>query len=124
MEPGHEHDAYVKAWRARAREREALAKDEQTQALARANELATLLADQFGATKVILFGSRARGDARLGSDIDLAAEGIPPEVFFAAGAALERAAKGFSVDLVPLESATPYLLECIDREGRLLRGSK
>jgi predicted nucleotidyltransferase len=35
---------------------------------------------------VILTGSLARGDFRQGSDIDLAADGIPPELFFQAGA--------------------------------------
>ena len=35
------------------------------------------LAKQYGAAKVILFGSRARGDHRENSDIDLAVYGMP-----------------------------------------------
>nr|WP_326216262.1 nucleotidyltransferase domain-containing protein [uncultured Oscillibacter sp.] len=37
------------------------------------------LARQYGARKLILFGSRARGDFRERSDIDLAVYGMPPE---------------------------------------------
>lgn len=32
---------------------------------------------EYGARRVFLFGSMARGDARPGSDVDLACEGLP-----------------------------------------------
>lgn len=38
-----------------------------------------VLARQYGARKLVLFGSRARGDFRERSDIDLAVYGMPPE---------------------------------------------
>lgn len=38
-----------------------------------------MLARQYGARKLVLFGSRARGDFRERSDIDLAVYGMPPE---------------------------------------------
>ena len=37
------------------------------------------LARRHGARKLVLFGSRARGDFRERSDIDLAVYGMPPE---------------------------------------------
>ena len=38
-----------------------------------------MLARQYGARKLVLFGSRARGDFRERSDIDLAVYGMLPE---------------------------------------------
>lgn len=40
------------------------------------NQLATL-ARRYGAKRLVLFGSRARGDNRPNSDIDLAVYGMP-----------------------------------------------
>lgn len=68
----------------------------------------------------MLVGSLARGDFGPGSDIDLAAEGLPDESFFAAGAALEALAGGVKVDLVPLESATPAFRQRVAEEGVVL----
>jgi predicted nucleotidyltransferase len=62
----------------------------------------------------------ARGEFGQGSDIDLAVAGVPPEAFFRAGAEIERAASGFKVDLIPLESATPFFLAEARRDGVVL----
>lgn len=74
------------------------------------------LAQKCGIEKVILFGSRARGDNRERSDIDLAVSGgkiaefsldIEDEVWTL-----------LSFDVVNLDSAVqPALLENIDRDG-------
>lgn len=37
------------------------------------------LARRFGAKRLVLFGSRARGDNRPNSDMDLAVYGMPPD---------------------------------------------
>lgn len=42
------------------------------------NQIAALAA-QYGAEKLVLYGSRARGDAHERSDVDLAVYGMPPE---------------------------------------------
>lgn len=77
------------------------------------------LAKEHGIGKVILFGSRARGDCRKRSDIDLAIQGgdtlrfsldveekVPTLLFF---------------DVVDLDaSVQPELLESIKREGIIL----
>ena len=77
------------------------------------------LAKEHGIGKVILFGSRARGDCRERSDIDLAIQGgdtlrfsldveekVPTLLFF---------------DVVDLDSSVqPELLESIKREGIIL----
>ncbi len=76
-------------------------------ARARAADAASVLRHQFGAHEVIIFGSVADG---IGfserSDIDLAISGIPPARFWSAGAAAERAAGGFELDLIDLKFAS------------------
>lgn len=73
----------------------------------------------------ILFGSRARGNARPDSDVDVAISADPPlsgREESELGAALERAA-GTSVDLVDLERAAPALRWRIARDGIVLLSS-
>lgn len=68
---------------------------------------ATVLRHRFGARRVIPFGSVVGvGTWHAGSDLDLAVEGIAPEQFFRAWAALrEMLPPGLEVDLVDLEHA-------------------
>lgn len=75
-----------------------------------ARRAADLLRAQFGATRVIAFGSLAHG-AWFGphSDVDLAAEGVPPEAFWRAWCALDRLDPTFEVDLIAIESAPERL---------------
>ena len=115
-----EFEPYIRAWRERwRRQREA---DAEAGRAAReiAERLAGHLRDAYGARRVVLAGSLARGDFRVGSDIDLAAEGIPDDKFFRAGADLEAAAGGLHIDLVPLESANPAYLADLARDGIVL----
>jgi uncharacterized protein len=80
---------------------------QQQVALAWATRCARILRDRFKARRVIPFGSvMGHGTSHSGSDMDLAVEGIPPEQFFQAWAALcELLASGLDVDLVVLEHA-------------------
>lgn len=80
--------------------------------------VASLLASRDARLK--LFGSRARGDARRASDIDLAL--IAPQPIALADMALLREALDeshipFRVDLVDYASAPAHLRAAIDREG-------
>jgi predicted nucleotidyltransferase len=80
--------------------------------------LAPLLARWQAALR--LFGSRARGDARRTSDIDLACSSerpISPAELSVAREALEESRIPFRIDLVDYCSAQPQLREAIDREG-------
>jgi uncharacterized protein len=80
---------------------------QQQVALALATRCARVLRDRFKASRVIPFGSVVgSGTWHPGSDLDLAVEGIPPEQFFQALAALrELLPPGLDVDLVDLEQA-------------------
>jgi predicted nucleotidyltransferase len=67
-----------------------------------------------------LFGSRARGDARRASDIDIALnspEAIPAAELAALRDTLERSRIPFRIDLVDYATAPPELRTAIDREG-------
>lgn len=70
--------------------------------------------------QVRLFGSRARGDARRASDIDLAlcAEApLPLDTMAALREALEESRVPFRIDLVDYARAAPELRQAIDREA-------
>ncbi len=73
-----------------------------------ARRVARMLRERYGARRVVLIGSLARGNFTLWSDIDLVAFGIPPERFFAAHG--EARAAG-------LAAGIPVELHCGDAEG-------
>jgi predicted nucleotidyltransferase len=75
-----------------------------------------------GVQRVILFGSRARGDARERSDIDLAvrAPDVSQRDWLAIVEAVENAETLLRIDLVRLEEAPEALRERILAEGRVL----
>ena len=74
-----------------------------------------------GARQVYLFGSALTDDFRDNSDVDLAVEGLPPEVFFSAmaeaGDILQR-----PLDLIDLDEDNPFT-RYLKEEGELVRVS-
>lgn len=75
-----------------------------------------LLAQKYGAQKVILFGSRARGDFKPRSDIDLAFQGGNTNHFILA--VEEETSTLLQFDIIDLNSPVQSeLLESIKREG-------
>lgn len=78
------------------------------------------IAKKHGLALVVLFGSRARGDAREKSDFDIAYSSIKPFSFdeenIMAGE-LHSALKTSDVDIVNLTTAGPFLLKKIVDEG-------
>lgn len=112
--------SYIEAWQKRLRqEREALDQAAQ-QARKQAQVCAKALVEKYGAKRVYLIGSLARGSGfHSRSDIDLVVAGIAPERYFVVLADVAERA-GREVDLILLESATPALLKCVDNEGVLL----
>ena len=89
-----------------------------------AKAAAAVLKERFGATRVVVFGSLARGDFTLGSDIDLAAWDVAPRRYFEAvsflldlGADLGGSGGGFRIDVVAPEAAAASLKREIEAEG-------
>ena len=72
-----------------------------------------------GVRRVVLFGSRARGDAQPRADVDLAldAPGLTREGWVRLEAVAEEADTLYRVDLVRLGDAPPALRDQIAREG-------
>lgn len=82
-----------------------------------AHEIALELIRRFGATKVVAFGSLARGDFGTRSDIDLAVWGIPPAAYYRAVAFASGYSSSWKVDLIDAEDCPASLREVILREG-------
>lgn len=72
------------------------------------------------AARLWLFGSRARGDSRRWSDIDIAIEPLrrlPPGLIADLRETLSESSLLLDVDLVDLSAAPPALRDAIKKEG-------
>lgn len=77
-----------------------------------------MLGRRYGAQKLVLFGSRARGDNRPASDIDLAVYGMPEDQRGAFGAACEELPTLLKLDIVHIRPGmAPLFLQNIERDG-------
>lgn len=76
---------------------------------------------RYGAAKIILYGSLARGDYKADSDIDMCYEGIPDENYFRAVAECLMETQR-RVSILDFKSIKGYLKQRILKEGRLLYG--
>jgi len=115
-------EAEMAVYYATARRRQAQEEQETTRRRERAwvltRQAATLLREQFGATRVVVFGSLAHEETFTPwSDVDIAAWGIRPEdTLRAVGTILDLDAE-IEVNLVDVNTARPSLLDTIEREG-------
>jgi predicted nucleotidyltransferase len=83
-----------------------------------AQQAARALRDEFGASRVLLFGSAAqRPRFTLWSDVDLAAEGLPAERFYAAVAFVTGLSENIQIDLVDMDQCSQTLRTAIERES-------
>lgn len=118
MIPPEKLEAYKRGALERERRRLQERARRREQAWQVARRAAALLKEQFGATRVLVFGSLVHGTwFRPDSDIDLAVAGIPPEDFWRAWCALDTVSEGFEINLVALESAPDTLREEIETRG-------
>jgi len=89
-----------------------------------AAQIAKELGERYGARKVFLFGSLARGDQGVVFDIDLAAKGISPVRFFEAVAYVTGQSQKWKIDLVDVDDCTESLRDIIENEGVVLWPAK
>lgn len=98
-------------------EQQALARREQ-RAWELARQAAELLCEQFGAARIVLFGSLSQpGGFTPWSDVDIAAWGLRPEDTFRAIGVVMDLAADIEVNLVDVQTCSASLLAVIEREG-------
>jgi predicted nucleotidyltransferase len=112
--------AQLERYRRSAQEREAARKQQlavrRERAWDLAHQAADLLKREFGATRVVIFGSLIHpGLFHIHSDIDLAAWDI--QHYYRAVAHLMDLDPEINFDLIPIEDAKPAILELIEKEG-------
>lgn len=107
---------YIDYWR----QRTANQAEQQTQAMDQAwrevRQMAQCLRKEFGAQRILVFGSLVRGRFTPESDIDLAADHIPPARYFEAVARANDFSQRW-VDLKPLEALTPHFRDRVLATG-------
>ncbi|WP_346290686.1 nucleotidyltransferase domain-containing protein [Sphaerothrix gracilis] len=90
-------------------------KQRQQQGWQVARKAAQCLKLEFGAQRVVLFGSLLDHEGMTWySDIDLAVWGVDASNYLRAGAAIERE-QPFSINLIDPDSAPPHILEAIQQ---------
>jgi uncharacterized protein len=82
------------------------------------------LGARYGARKVFLFGSLARGDQGPVFDIDLAAKGISAARFFEAVAFVTGQSREWKIDLLDVDDCASSLRDLIEKEGVVLWPAK
>lgn len=115
------YQPYLAHWQQRKVDARSRLKSRHQAGLKQAKELADILKADFGATKVMLFGSMLSvNDIHIRSDIDLAVWDLPSKRYIEALAKLMRASGEFGVDLVRIEEAPPSLQSYVLNEGLTL----
>lgn len=85
----------------------------------------SVIAKRLGAEKIVLFGSRARGDNRERSDIDLAIYGLPESSQSQFRAEIDELPTLLDFDIVFVSPQTdPALLKNIEKDGKILMSKK
>jgi predicted nucleotidyltransferase len=122
MQDERDLNEFIEAWRERL-VRQENQKEQRTLRLRQAaRDCARQLVQEFGASRVYLFGSLVEERfAHDRSDIDLAVEGLDAKLYWKALSALwALLSEGAELDLVPLERAWPSVVERVRSEGELL----
>jgi len=116
----HERQAYKpdKIFKLRTVEEERKIKTRRQNGWDLARKAANLLKSEFGAEKVLVFGSLLHVSSfTLWSDIDLSASGIAVDKYYTAVAAVADLSSSARIDLVDLESCRPSLRDTLYKEG-------
>ena len=91
-------------------------KERQQRGLEVARKCAVTLKEEFGAERVVLFGSMLDPERMWwGSDIDLAVWGLSEGDYFTAVGKLQDVDPNFSVDVVEIQHARPHILEGVQQ---------
>ena len=116
--PPEKMAAYKRTARLRQAQRQREMAERRERAWQVARQAARLLKEEYSAAQVFVFGSLAHGAwFHPRSDIDLAAAGIPDELFFKAWNAVDYLDDSIEIDQVPLESAKEWVHQEVRERG-------
>ncbi|WP_198805956.1 nucleotidyltransferase family protein [Leptolyngbya sp. BL0902] len=107
---------YIDYWRQQSVRQSEQQRQAMDQAWQEVRQMAQCLRQEFGAQRIVVFGSLVRGRFTPDSDIDLAADHIPPARYFEAVARVNDLSARW-VDLKPLEALTGYFRERVLATG-------
>ncbi len=86
-----------------------------------AKRVADYLKENYGVSRVVLFGSLVRKRyLHERTDIDLLVEGLKKEALLRSGFEASNIAKPFNVDLIPSSIADPSIIIIVNEEGIVL----
>jgi len=110
-------DTAHKAWQREQAQR----KKRHDRAWQLAHQAATLLKNEYGTSRVVIFGSITHPDRfNLRSDVDLAAWGLTSVNWLKASAAVRNLADDIELNLVDVGYCSPELRDIIESEGVIL----
>jgi len=114
-------EEYKRTARARHRAERKRRDAQHTRAWRLARQAATLLKAEYGAQRVMVFGSLTHPDRfTQWSDVDLAAWGLTPTNWLRAIGAGKGLSREIELNLVDVACCSPELLAMIERDGVLL----
>ncbi|MEL6938275.1 MAG: nucleotidyltransferase domain-containing protein [Cyanobacteria bacterium J06598_1] len=120
----HVEQKYIDYWKARQVEYDAQCKVWEQEAWVDVKSVSALLRSQFGATKIVVFGSLVKDRFGEDSDIDLAVEGMNSRDLFKALVAVNKCSRR-EIDLKPMEDLDPYFKQRVLETGTMIElGSK
>ena len=103
---------YIFAARKREQARQDCLRQLQSRGIQTAKQSARILRQEFGANKVVLFGSMLQPKIHEDSDIDLAVWNLSKSDYFQAVGKLQGLSE-FAIDLIEAENAPDYIIEAI-----------
>ncbi|NJL48859.1 MAG: nucleotidyltransferase domain-containing protein [Leptolyngbyaceae cyanobacterium SM2_5_2] len=112
---------YIDYWRQVRAEQQIAQQQAKKLAWQEVNAIASVLRQQFGATRVMVFGSLLSDRFQDDSDLDIAAAPIPKARFFEAVAAVNECSQRW-VDLKPLDDLDPYFKQRVLDTGLDIHG--
>jgi uncharacterized protein len=110
--PPSKMQAYILTAKRREQSRLEKLTQHRVQGLVVAQKAANQLKQEFGAERVVLFGSVLGAGFHETSDLDLAVWGLPESLYLKAIARLDGL-DGFAIDLVEAQHAPPHIADAI-----------
>ena len=114
-------DAYQRTAQKRLQKQQETVIKRRNKAWRLAQTAAAILKEDFGAARVVIFGSLVQPELfHRRSDVDLAVWGLDESEYYRAVSRLLSLDPDISVDLIEVEHASPRLRKKIEREGKPL----